>query len=52
MATVIDVKNVSMRFNMSKERVDSMKEYFIKMVKRQLIFEEFIALIEDVLKRI
>ncbi len=44
MATVIDVKNVSMRFNMSKERVDSMKEYFIKMVKRQLIFEEFIAL--------
>ncbi len=44
MATVIDVKDVSMRFNMSKERVDSMKEYFIKMVKRQLIFEEFIAL--------
>lgn len=40
----IDIKNVTMRFNMSKERVDSIKEYFIKFVKRQLKFEEFIAL--------
>lgn len=44
MPNVIEVKDVSMRFNMSKERVDSMKEYFIKFLKRQLIFEEFIAL--------
>lgn len=44
MASVIEVKDVTMRFNMSKERVDSMKEYFIKMMKRQLNFEEFIAL--------
>lgn len=44
MANVIEVKDVTMRFNMSKERVDSMKEYFIKMMKRQLNFEEFIAL--------
>ena len=40
MASVIEVKDVTMRFNMSKERVDSMKEYFIKMMKRQLNFEE------------
>lgn len=44
MASVIEVKDVTMRFNMSKERVDSMKEYFIKLVKHQLKFEEFIAL--------
>lgn len=41
---VIEVKNVTMRFNMSKERVDSLKEYLIKLVKHQLKFEEFIAL--------
>lgn len=44
MASVIEVKDVTMRFNMSKERVDSIKEYFIKLMKRQLKFEEFIAL--------
>lgn len=44
MASVIDVNNVTMRFNMSKERVDSIKEYLIKFTKRQLKFEEFIAL--------
>lgn len=44
MANAIEVKNVTMRFNMSKERVDSLKEYFIKLVKRQLRFEEFLAL--------
>ena len=38
------VQNVSMMFNMSKERVDSLKEYFLKLVKRQLMFEKFWAL--------
>ena len=42
--TVISVKDVTMRFNMPKERVDSFKEYFVKLIKRQLRFEEFIAL--------
>lgn len=41
---VVEVKDVTMRFNMSKERVDSLKEYIIKLVKHQLKFEEFIAL--------
>lgn len=44
MAKVIEVNDVTMRFNMSKERVDSMKEYFIRLLKHQLNFEEFIAL--------
>ncbi|EDO59862.1 MAG: ABC transporter ATP-binding protein [[Clostridium] leptum] len=33
-----------MEFNMSKEKVDSIKEYFIKLVKRELHFEQFLAL--------
>ncbi|MBE5946954.1 MAG: ABC transporter ATP-binding protein [Lachnospiraceae bacterium] len=33
-----------MRFNLSKEKVDSMKEYFIKLLKRELKFDEFWAL--------
>lgn len=41
---VIEVNNVTMRFNMSKETVDSLKEYFIKMMKKQLFYEQFTAL--------
>ena len=40
----IKVENVSMCFNMSKERLDSLKEYFIKLMRRQLNFTEFYAL--------
>jgi ABC-2 type transport system ATP-binding protein len=41
---IIEIKNVSMHFNMSKEMINSLKEYLIKMVKRQLFFEDFTAL--------
>ena len=44
MDTVIDIKNVSMRFNMPREKIDNMKEFFIKFLKRQLDYEEFVAL--------
>lgn len=40
----IRIENVSMRFNMSRERVDSIKEYIIRAAKRQLFFDEFWAL--------
>jgi ABC-2 type transport system ATP-binding protein len=40
----VEVCNVSMRFNMSKEKVDSIKEYLIRLAKHQLRFEEFYAL--------
>ena len=46
MANAVEVKNVTMEFNMSKEKVDSIKEYFIKLVKRELHFEQFLALKE------
>ena len=44
MANAVEVKNVTMEFYMSKAKVDSIKEYFIKLVKRELHFEQFLAL--------
>lgn len=41
---VVDVKNVSMRFNLSSQKVDNLKEYFIKFVKKELRYNEFWAL--------
>ncbi len=38
------VRDVEMHFNMSKEKIDSIKEYLIKFAKRQLFFEDFVAL--------
>ena len=42
--TMIEVNNVSMRFNLSKQKIDNIKEYFIKLIKRELMFQEFLAL--------
>lgn len=41
---IIEVKNVSMKFNLSKEKIDSLKEYFIKFMKNELHYTEFQAL--------
>lgn len=40
----IEVDHVSMLFNMSSEKVDNLKEYFVRLVTRKLNFEEFWAL--------
>jgi ABC-type polysaccharide/polyol phosphate transport system ATPase subunit len=40
----ISVQNVSMMFNLSKDKILSLKEYVVKALKRQLFFEEFWAL--------
>ena len=45
--SIIKVNNVSMRFNLAREKVDSLKEYLIKALKGKLQFDEFWAL-EDV----
>lgn len=42
--TVIKVKDVGMEFNLSQEKVDNLKEYVIKLLKRELLFQEFWAL--------
>ncbi|MDU2242789.1 MAG: ABC transporter ATP-binding protein [Paenibacillus sp.] len=47
MANVIEVKDVSMLFNLSSEKVDSLKEYVVKLLKRELYFNKFLAL-EDI----
>ncbi len=39
----IDVKNVTIRFNLASEKIDNLKEYFVKLVKRELLFQEFLA---------
>lgn len=41
---VICIDNACVRFNLATERIDSIKEYFIKFAKRQLMFQEFYAL--------
>ncbi|MFB5674654.1 ABC transporter ATP-binding protein [Paenibacillus terreus] len=41
---VIEVDNVSMMFNLSTEKIDNFKEYFVKLIKGKLFFEEFMAL--------
>lgn len=43
-SSAVKVNNVTMRFNMAGEKVDSLKEYLIKLLKRKLFFEEFFAL--------
>lgn len=44
MSTAIKVNDVSMMFNLSSEKIDSIKEYVIKTLKRELHFQEFWAL--------
>ena len=41
---MVDVRDMTIRFNMASERIDNLKEYFVKLVKRELMFKEFLAL--------
>lgn len=42
--TVIQVRDVSMHFNLMEEKVDSIKEYFVKLIKGKLLYNDFTAL--------
>lgn len=42
--TAISLKNVNMTFNLNKEKVDNLKEFFIKLVTRKLEYKKFYAL--------
>lgn len=42
--TVLKVDNVSMKFNLMEKKVDNLKEYIIKLVKKELRYQEFWAL--------
>ena len=41
---IITVEQVSMKFNLSSEKFDNIKEYFIKTIKKQVSYDEFWAL--------
>lgn len=41
---VVDVQHVTMKFNLSTEKVDNLKEYFIRTIKRNIMYNEFTAL--------
>lgn len=41
---VIDVDNVTVRFNLASQKIDNLKEYVIKIIKKELMFQEFLAL--------
>lgn len=43
-AYAVKAEHVVIRFNMASEKIDNLKEYFIKLVKRELMFKEFLAL--------
>ena len=42
--SVVKVEHVTVRFNMASERIDNLKEYFVKLLRRELMFKEFLAL--------
>ena len=42
--TIINVKDATVRFNMATEKIENIKEYFVKFFKGTLHFKEFIAL--------
>lgn len=44
MSNMIDVRDVSMRFIIEREKTDTIKEYMLKLVQRKLKFSEFYAL--------
>ena len=44
---IVDVDHVTIRFNLSNQKVDNLKEYLIKLMKRELMFQEFLA-VQDV----
>jgi ABC-2 type transport system ATP-binding protein/lipopolysaccharide transport system ATP-binding protein len=41
---LVKVENVSMRFNLARKKVESLKEYVVKALARELYFDEFWAL--------
>ncbi len=44
---MVDVDNITIRFNLASQKIDNLKEYFIKLIKKELMFQEFLA-VKDV----
>ncbi len=41
---IVDIDNLTIRFNLATEKISDLKEYFIKLIRKQLMFQEFLAL--------
>lgn len=41
---IIEINNVSIKFNLAKEKVDSLKDFFVRKAKGQISYDEFWAL--------
>lgn len=41
---IIEINDLTIRFNLASEKIDNLKEYFVKLIKRQLMFQEFLAI--------
>lgn len=44
MDRIIEVRDVSMRFRMANDRINSIKEYLVQLIKKQIKYNEFEAL--------
>lgn len=44
MEKIIEINNVSMEYTLSKDKISSLKEFIVKLLKRELKFEKFVAL--------
>ena len=44
MTSLVQVNDVSMRFNLAQEKTETLKEYVVKLLKGKLMFNEFYAL--------
>lgn len=44
MSEIIKVENVTMRFNLMEERVDTFKEFIVRFIKGKLFYNEFLSL--------
>lgn len=44
---MVDVDHVTIRFNLATQKVDNLKEYLVKFMKKELMFQEFLA-VKDV----
>ena len=42
--TVVKIEQATVRFNLAQEKVDNLKEYVVRLLKHELLFQEFLAL--------
>ena len=48
---MIEADHVTIRFNLANQKVDNLKEYLIKLIRKELMFQEFLA-VKDVSFRV